>query len=141
MSKAFHQYQEQAHRSLDAAFELLEGAYELSQDPKVLVSALRYLKEAQDACMNFVMYLENKTTTIESFLQLVQEHQSLNEQEQETIREVHRLCKEQEESDVEFRRKKTYVLCNDGYQLSTLTKEQVNDYLSHTMTITKKLLR
>ena len=141
MSKHFQDYQKKAHEELDIVAELIEKTYTLSKDPKVLVSALHHLKDAQDACIDFVMYLENKDSNTELFIQLMKEKQRLSEEEQQTIIEVHRLCQEQKDSDVEFRRKESYVLCNDDYNLSTLTQARLQKYYTQTISIRNKLLR
>ena len=121
--------------------ELLQKTYPISKDPKVLVSVLYHLKDAQQACIDFVMYLENKPANLESFIELVQEKNSLSEEEQKVILAVHRLCQEQKDSDVEFRRKESYVLCNDSYELSTLTESILQTYFEQTIIIIKKILR
>lgn len=138
MSKTHSQYQEEAHRELGIVMELLEATYPLSKDPKVLVSALHHLKAVHQANSEFVMYLENKENNIDLFLAHAQK--KLTKDELDVIKEVDALCTQQQESDVEFRRKDHYVLCNEDYELSTLSKEQLNSYLQHSIALTKKLL-
>ena len=141
MSRHYQDYQKKAHKELDIVLELLHKTYRVSKDPKVLVSALHHLKEAQQACIDFVMYLENKSNDLESFIKLIQQKNSLSEEEQETFIRVYRLCQEQKDSDVEFRRKESYVLCNDNFELSTLTEKMLQTYFEQTVMITKKILR
>ena len=141
MSKHYQDYKEKAHKELDIVFELLQKTYQVSKDPKVLVSALHHLKDAQWACIDFVMYLENKKSNLESFIELIKNNNSLSEEQLQTIIEVQQLCQEQKDSDVEFRRKDSYVLCNNSYELSMLTHEILYKYFEKTITITKKILR
>ena len=59
MSKQYQDFRIKAYKELDIVLELLQKTYLISKDPKVLVSTLYHLKDAQDACIEFVMYLEN----------------------------------------------------------------------------------
>lgn len=132
-------YQENAHAELSLCAQLLEHTFAISKDPKVLIAVLHHLKKAQDACISFVGYLQGTSLSLDDFVSYAQE--TCSAQEIDALIQVHQLCKNQEESDVEFRRKESYVLCNDDYELSSITEESLRTYVEATHTLTKKILR
>ncbi len=132
-------YRQEAYDQLRIATDLLEKTYHISQDPKVLIAVLHHLKATQEACISFVGYLQGKILSVDEFLEVAKKNCA--PEELAAVREVHQLCKQQKESGVEFRRKDSYVLCNEEYELSSITKEKVQPYVQQTITLTKKLLR
>lgn len=134
MSETYTGYQARTLRELEIVVELLQTTYPLSKDPKVLVSALAHLKEAKKHLLAFLKFMGE-----DGALEVLEGKISI--QELHSLREVQRLYGKQQQSGVEFRRKNTYIICDDEYNTIELNYDILGEHLKNMITVTKKIFR
>ena len=99
-----------ARKKLAVADHVLTQTYPLVLDPKLLLSVCQSLDDVgQEALASGAKLTEEHAQTIQTIHAVVQQHKS---------------------ASVEFRRKKNFVICQDDFRYSVISKDMVERHLA-----------
>ncbi len=132
-----------ANKQLKIAEYLLIETYPLSKDPKLLIGVLLNIKEYYNQLLNSltkINFLTPKTEELKLKLFQEQNKLKLSQEELQSIEMIYHLVNEHEKSPVEFVRKQRLILCNDKYELQTLSKDVLKNYLFVAKQIHQKII-
>lgn len=128
-----------ARKRLGVADHILTQTYPLLQDPKLLLAVLQNIYGAVSAGIDALLEHEADRVpqplpqTFEARLALFHQHlaphYAIPRGFLRFVGELRETIKEHEESPVEFARKESFVICDEGYRVKTLTVEQLTKYL------------
>ena len=136
-------YFERAKKAITNADHLYSVTYKAIGDEKLFLSIINKIYDALESSMIYNIY--NKTTNREKFtarlVHLRQEPDNhLSEDDFEFFSLITKLIDEHEKSNVEFARKKSFVIASDDYVLHTLNEKSIDDYIKKAKEIVAKLL-
>jgi len=100
----------EAQREIALADHILTQTYPLVNNPKLLVTVCDHLDSAGQVIIK-------------------EESIGLTPAQRESIEAVHDIVKQHRESAVEFKRKESFVLCQDDFRYSVLSKALVDKHL------------
>jgi hypothetical protein len=126
-----------------SADHLLHKTFPLIKDPKVLVGVLDNLACSLELAMSAILAFEKKEGIIEAYpnnfngkFSMFQRHtvprRGIAPIHQETLIRLRALLDLHKKSTVEFQRGNKLVLCTSRYEMETLTKEDMSDYIKTT---------
>ncbi len=129
-----------ARKKLSVADHILTQTYPLVKDPKLLVAVLQNLYEAVEAGISAMLQYEadrNRLTLVaEDFdaqLALFRQHvvpsYNVPLEFMRFVGELRETIKEHRASPVEFVRKGTFVICDEGYRIRTLSADQLKRHM------------
>jgi hypothetical protein len=123
---------EKAHKNLKMADHLLTQSYPLVNDPKLLLAVVQNLFLAQASAMTAILSHERDRKRIPPFpdnfeakfdifkLKTAPHHRIPPDQLQHLL-DVKALVSAHKDASVSFSRKDAFVICEEGYRLTTLT--------------------
>ncbi|MFW5746204.1 MAG: hypothetical protein ACOCWQ_01490 [Nanoarchaeota archaeon] len=136
-------YKQQATRHVRTAEHLLRTTYPLLQDPKLLLGVLHNLYDAQKLALDHLLseigHDPHHYASAESKMRILQ-FQSKDCMPASRIRlitDTRQLVERHHGAPVEFRRKGTYVMCSDAYEMTTLSEENLDSILQKTKEMVK----
>ena len=96
-------------KKLALADHILTQTYPLVQDPKLLVTVCQTLDDAGQL--------------------LAEERRTMTPEQKQTIDTLHVVVQKHKDAPVEFRRRQNFVICEDDFKFSVLSKEMVAKHL------------
>jgi len=136
----FEQFINKASRNIEIADHILNISYPALEDPKILLIACENIFLAFSNSLSAAVYYERRFKRIppfkedfngkfEAFSKKIVPRHGIKREILVSIEEVRDLILKHEESPVEFRRKESFVICDDSYKYETLTAEKLRYYL------------
>ncbi len=129
----------EATKYLTVAEHVLNVTYPLLQDPKILKFALHKIFLGVDKTMAALLCADRQQKKIppfnESFvgrysnLEKSLKINNLSTGYLNFVKEIKEITDKQKESDIEFIRKDKFVFASGDYKLSTITEQEIKDYL------------
>ncbi len=134
----FQKCRDEAKKRLEIADHFLNVTKPLVEDPKLLLSAVQNLYTSFEQGMQSVLEYEhlfkNLSTLPESFEPKYQIFKSevapkhgFKEEQVETIKRLREVLGYHEEGPVEFQRGEKFVLCDDDYDMKTVSEEKLKE--------------
>jgi len=141
--ESFIAARDKARKKAGVADHILTQTYPLVKDPKLLIAVLQNLYDAVgfgiEALLEYEGSLDRLPTipdTPDARLAMFQQHLSqrykLPAEFLGFVGDLRETLKEHRESPVEFVRKEEFVICDEGYRIRKLSKEQLKQYLLKT---------
>lgn len=135
---------------IQVAEHLLNQTYPALKDPKILLSVLQNVHDAIDEGITAALTKarDNKEVPAfgSSFTQKVEHlRKHLAGKLKVTpidfmfISELREILKRHEDSSVEFRRKKSFVIADDDFHLSSITPEKTKTYIARAKSLLSRL--
>ncbi len=145
----FQQARLKAQAKFKIADHMLTQTYPLLKDPKLLVAVMENLFLALTGAMASILYYErtfkrvppfvdNFENKFELFRQKCVVRYNLNKEYLTLISDVKESVIAHRKAPVEFARKENFVICQDNYQLKTISFEQIRKYIGLTKTFLKE---
>lgn len=131
---------------LNLAEHLLEVTYPLVKDPKMLLSILSNLEATHKNLFETVLPSNFNETNIsfisklDKFEDLLQPQIVLNDGLLKTIKTVHDLVEEHENSAVVFSRKDAFIVCKDDYEMIKIDPLLIGEQLHNTKRLTRQII-
>ncbi len=127
-----------ALQKLKVADHMLTMTYPLVEDPKILVSVLENVQQSMDDVIHnkllkarqekkIPLYSDTEQGRFSAFMEYLAKNYS--KKTIQHIKEVYETLQEHKKSPVEFRRKKTFVICDEQYQTKTLSEATLKEYI------------
>jgi hypothetical protein len=136
----FQTLRNQALEKLNVADHLVGTTYSLVKEPKLLVSVIDNIFQALDLTVTALLEYEKNFKSIPSydksfegkmdmFRRKIVTKYSIKNDVTDFIMDVKKTLDEHKKSSVEFRKKETYVISDNDYNLTTLKVEDVKKIL------------
>ncbi len=142
--------QDKAKRSLAVADHMAHVTFKLFNDPKILLAILENLNIALESSMNALLIHEREKKNIHAFAdnfehrykifkdQVAPRH-GIEDLHLKLIRDVRGVMQSHKKSPVEFVRNDRFVICNDDYDMKTLSVDQIKQYVIWTKGLLAKV--
>jgi len=136
----YEEAREKALKNLKTADHMLYVTYPVLQDPKLLVSILDNVFLALTSTMTTILWHQRLFKKIPPFhdnfeskfnlfrAKIVPAHK-IEKKYEEFIREIQEIIALHRKSKVEFRRKDSFIICQDDYSTISVTVPQLKDYV------------
>ncbi len=132
----------EAHRNFQLADYMINVTYPKISDPKMLLSAMDSLFLAADYSLSSILYHERFLKRLPPFhdsfenkFHLFKENcvrrYKVDAATLKLVQEIKETVFLHKSSPVEFRRKDSYVICSDKYDVKTITHSQIREQLKH----------
>ena len=130
----------EATKKIRAADHMLTMTYPLVKDPKLLIAVLENINESMDKAIHTALQQERENKNIQAYpntqqgrlnsfqLQLAKKYQTPKELLR-SVQEVRETVEEHKNSPVEFRRKESFVICDESYKIRTLNEEILKKHI------------
>ena len=136
----YQEAREQALKSVKVADHMLYVTYPVLQDPKLLVSILDNVFLGLTSAMTAVLWHERFLKRIPPFNDTFESKFNLfrakiapgykiAKKYAEFMREIQEIIVTHRKSKVEFRRKDSFIICQDDYSTISVTVPQLKDYV------------
>jgi len=137
----FQRLRQEADQALQVADHMLTVTYPLVQDTKLLLSVTINLYKGMTKGVSAILSYERLFKRIppypESFYPQLQffkarctRRYNLNPEYLQLMEKLHEIVEMHKHSPIEFRRQDKFVICSDNYRLSTITLQQLKEYLA-----------
>jgi len=134
---------ERAIRALKTADHMVSVTYGVVKDAKLLLAVLDNLNVALEETMNSILYYDRLFKRIPPFQETFESkynmfrlksarHYNLEAEYIRAIAEVKEMLDEHKKSPVEFVRNDKFVICNDSYNLKTLSVNDIRKHIART---------
>lgn len=131
---------DEALRKVKVADHMLTMTYPLVKDPKILLAILDNIQQSMDLSIKAALtkarsekkispYPDNTEGRIATYQQLLAKTHKTPAELIRAYQEIRETLREHETSPVEFRRKESFVICDETYKVRTLTEETLKKYL------------
>lgn len=136
----FFEARHKAKKYLRTADHILTMTYPLINDPKLLLAVMDNLFLAITNSLSTILYFERYQRLIPPFhenfeskfnlfkFKIISKY-NLNKDYLQTIQEVKEIIAGHKKAPIEFSRKDMFVICSDGYQMQTVSINQVKNYV------------
>ena len=140
-------YSDKAKQRIDSANHMLTVSYPLVEDPKILLSVAKNLLKAAEFSIegalhkadNVSNYKDSVDSKYNAFIQNVVPKYDIDKKHIETITNLKEIVQTHEDSSVEFKRDKKFVMADETYELRTLSKKDLQQYLRKTRNLIKEV--
>ncbi len=132
-----------AAKNVKVADHMAHVTYPLFQDPKILLAITENIFLALSSGMSLLLYTERNNKAIPAypdnfdykykvFKETVAPRYGIDPVHIKLVSEVKNIVLAHRKSPVEFIRDDRFVICDDDYEMKTLTVEQIKQYVSWT---------
>ncbi|MBW2988262.1 hypothetical protein DRJ48_00300 [Candidatus Woesearchaeota archaeon] len=136
----FQEAQSKAEKSLRIADHMLFVTYPLVKDDKLLISILENIFISLSNTIASVLYYERLFKRIPPFhdtfdskfhlfVEKIMPRYKIDKKYRELIERVHHLVAKHKHAPVEFTRGGKYVICTNDYNISTLSVEELKEFV------------
>jgi hypothetical protein len=136
----FQELRENAKKKINIADHILTQTYPIIQDPKLLLAVLENIFLALTNGMGSILYYERLFKRIPPFhdnfdskfnmfsARIVNRHK-IDRKHSEMIRDVKSIIVQHRQSPIEFSRKDKLIICNDNYDMKTVSVDNIKEYV------------
>ena len=137
---------DEAKKKIRVADHMLTMTYPLVKDPKLLIAVLENTHASMDASIQAALQHERNKKNIHAYpnseqgrfntyqQQIARNYQTPKELLR-TIQDVKETIQEHKQSPIEFRRKESFVICDESYKIRTLNEETLKKHIKAAKTL------
>ena len=136
----FYEYAEKAIKSYQNADHITNMTYPVLQDPKVLVLAITHLNESFENAILALLYYdyyfkrifslpEKFNEKLDIFKRYTCAKYNISREIVQTIEDVRVIYREHKASEMEFRRKNSFIIASRDYRLRAINIEKLKNFL------------
>ena len=137
----FQELRDAANKKIKIADYTLTMTYPLVKDPKLLLSAVENLFLAYSYSMSSLLHYErlfkrippfpdNFSSKLEVFSSMCMIRYKINPEHVGIMKEIREIIILHRKSPMEFSRKESLVICDDGYRMRTISAAMLKDRVS-----------
>ena len=131
---------DEARKKAQVADHMLTMTYPLVKDPKLLLAVLENVHKSMDYSIEEALTQARQKKEIPTYpntaqgrFNAYQQHLARKNQTPKellrTIQDVKETLEEHQQSPVEFRRKESFVICDESYKVRTLTEQTLKKHI------------
>lgn len=148
----FLELKEEAIKKLKTADHILTQSYPLAKDTRLLLAVMDNIFLALTNSMSSLLYYERSTKDIPPFRdnfvskfniftgKLVEKH-NIKKSYVDLLQKVKDIIVDHRKSPIEFKRKDSFVICSDDYNIKTITVDNITNYLNQAKSFVDLMLK
>ncbi|MDP3916837.1 MAG: hypothetical protein Q8Q42_00950 [Nanoarchaeota archaeon] len=147
----FYDYVNKAIKSYTTADHMVHMTYQVVHDPKIMLLAATHLYESLENAVSAILYYDYYFKRIQLFPQdpasrldiFTRYSCSRHNIPRETVRliqDIRAIHSEHKSSEMEFRRKNSFIIATKNYRLRTLNSEKLKSFLNIAKPLISKII-
>ncbi len=136
----FNEFSQKALKSYQIADHMVHVTYPVVKDPKVLLLAITHLNTALENAVSALIYYDyyfkriqnfpsDFNTKLDIFRRYSCEKYGIPRESVQTILDVKSIYLDHKSSEIEFRRRNSFVIASKNYKLRTINNEKLKNFL------------